>query len=60
MNELMRQEILDQPAAIRRALEEAPPKLALLDVAPTPPQRLIFTGSGDSYFAPLALQHAAR
>jgi fructoselysine-6-P-deglycase FrlB-like protein len=60
MNELMRQEILDQPAAIRRALEQPAREQVLRALAPDSLQRLIFTGSGDSYFAPLALRFAAQ
>jgi glucosamine 6-phosphate synthetase-like amidotransferase/phosphosugar isomerase protein len=59
MNELMRDEILDQPQAIAATLEslriELPPHLETSRW-----RRIIFTGSGDSHFASLALTYAAR
>lgn len=60
MNELMREEILDQPEALRQSLTRLREQSA--HVMSTKPswQRIIFTGSGDSYLAPLALEYAAR
>lgn len=59
MNELMRDEILDQPAALEESLPHLRAQFpgALASAAPA---RIVLTGSGDSYFAPLALQYAAR
>src|SRR4030067_2603563 len=60
MNEQMYNEILDQVHAIRNSLPNLRSQhMALLPNITTKPS-VIFTGSGDSYFAPLALQYAAR
>lgn len=59
MNELMRSEILDQPGALEESLASLRGQLDAAGLA----QRwsaVVFTGSGDSYCAPLALQYAAR
>lgn len=60
MNELMREEILDQPEALRLSVTRLREQSA--QVMSTQPswKRVIFTGSGDSYLAPLALEYAAR
>jgi glucosamine--fructose-6-phosphate aminotransferase (isomerizing) len=60
MNELMRDEILDQPEAIRMTLPSVRHQLPNLLSDAMGLKRIIFTGSGDSYFAPLALECAAR
>lgn len=60
MNELMRDEILDQPSAIRQVLPDLRMQLTAISLPPARYNRLIFCGSGDSYHAPCALQYAAR
>src|SRR5262249_20158693 len=57
VNELMREEILDQPAALRQSLPSLRAQLAELDLPQ--PRHLFFAGSGDSHAAPLALELAA-
>lgn len=60
MNELMYEEILDQPQAIRESLPQLRSQLSAMNTTIESRQRIVFTGSGDSYFAPLALLFAAR
>ncbi|MFN8457994.1 MAG: hypothetical protein U0401_25640 [Anaerolineae bacterium] len=60
MNELMREEILDQPEALRQSLTRLREQSAQLMLTKPSWQRIIFTGSGDSYLASLALEYAAR
>jgi fructoselysine-6-P-deglycase FrlB-like protein len=57
VNELMRNEIVDQPEALTRCLPSLRTQATGLVGCG---RELVFTGSGDSYFAPLALQFAAR
>ncbi len=60
MNELMRDEIKDQVPAIQQCLPSLRSQLATLFIPLPSPRRVVLTGSGDSYFAPLALEYAAR
>ena len=60
MNEMLRDEILDQPEAVRQTLPAVRSQLVGLRAEPARFARLIYTGSGDSYFAPLAFEYAAR
>jgi glucosamine--fructose-6-phosphate aminotransferase (isomerizing) len=60
MNKLMRNEILDQPKALALTLNELRSHLATLSLDYSKYKRIIFIGSGDSYFAPLSFEYAAR
>lgn len=60
MNELMRDEILDQPEALQQTLLSVRHQLPAMLANTVGLERIIFTGSGDSYFAPLALEYATR
>lgn len=60
MNELMRDEILDQPDALQQTLSSMRSQLTRLLPSLTGVRRIVFTGAGDSFFAPLALEYAAR
>lgn len=60
MNDLMRAEILDQPEALSKSLASLRGTLASLDLPAGANRRVLFSGSGDSLCAPLALQYAAR
>lgn len=60
MNELMRADILDQPEATQQTLPSLRMQLDDIEISSHSSGRIIFSGSGDSYFAPLALQYAAR
>jgi fructoselysine-6-P-deglycase FrlB-like protein len=59
LNEIMLQEIQDQPQAMAESLPALRSQLAAMDPALLATLRFIFTGSGDSYLAPLALKWAA-
>ncbi len=60
MNKIMRDEILDQPGAIRQSLPQLRSQIDRLGLKINSGQKIIFTGSGDSFIAPLALLFAAR
>ncbi len=61
MNELMRDEILDQPHAVEICLPALRAQSAAAAQAlASQTRRVVLAGSGDSYFAPWALQNALR
>ena len=60
MNEIMRDEILDQPSAVEHCLPILRDQAKNAAAHITRSGRLIMAGSGDSYFAGLALQSALR
>ena len=59
MNEQFYEDIFDQPNAIETTVASFREQLGSL-ILKTEPARILFTGSGDSYFASYALQFAAR
>lgn len=59
LNEIMLNEILDQPQAVRESLPALRLQIAGLEPHLLRAPRLVLTGSGDSFFAPLALKSAA-
>lgn len=59
MNEQMRTEILDQPAAVTYGLPRLRAQLERCDLRDHSAD-VVFTGSGDSLLAPVALTYAAR
>ncbi len=59
-SEMMRADVLDQPEAIRQSLPSLRAQIADLSWPVGTFRRVIFAGSGDSYFAPKALEYAAR
>ena len=59
MNEQFYEDIFDQPNAIKTTVSSFREQLSTLTLK-TEPSRILFTGSGDSYFASYAMQFAAR